>query len=380
MTPWQVPLADVKVSDDDVAGVADALRSGWLSMGPRTERFEEAFAAYTGARHAIAVANGTAALHLACLAAGVRPGDEVVLPSMTFVATANAVRYTGATPVFAEVAGPLEPWLSAAAAERAITPRTRVILTVDYAGQAGELAGLSELARSHGIALLEDAAHAAGGRLHGRHLGTFGLAGAFSLFSTKNLSVGEGGVLVTDDDEVAARVRLLRSHGMTSLSRDRYDRRATDYDVVALGFNYRLDEPRAELASRRLVRLDAENACRAVLVGRYRDALGDLPGLAVALPAHRDEQPAHHLFTVVLDDRLDRAAFRASLAGRGIETSVHYPPVHRLALYADGARSLPTTERYGAQAVTLPLFAHMSSAQVDLVCDAVADAAGSRVG
>src|SRR5438093_252196 len=262
MSAWRVPLADVVLSEDDIAAVAETYRSGWLSMGPETERFEAALAAYTGARHAIATASGTAALHLICLAAGLGAGDEVVVPSMTFVATVNAVAYTGATPVFADVAGLTEPWLSAAAAEAAITPRTKAVMTMAYGGHAGETAALRELCERRGLLLLEDAAHAAGSRLGGRHLGTFGRAGAFSLFSNKNLAVGEGGLLVTDDDDLAARARLLRSHGITTLTWDRHRGHASGYDVVALGFNYRIDEPRAALAARRLGRLDAENAAR----------------------------------------------------------------------------------------------------------------------
>ena len=183
MPSWEVPLADVVVSDDDIAAVTETLRSGWLSLGPRTQDLEEDFAAYTGARHALAVANGTAALHLAVLGAGLGPGDEVIVPSMTFVATANAVRYVGATPVFADIAGVLEPWLSAEAAERVITPRTKAIMTVDYAGRAGELEELRALAERRGLLLLDDAAHAAGSRLGGRHLGTGSTtAAAFSFF------------------------------------------------------------------------------------------------------------------------------------------------------------------------------------------------------
>jgi dTDP-4-amino-4,6-dideoxygalactose transaminase len=378
---WQVPLADVVIAEEDLAAVVDTYRSGWLSMGPRTEELEAAFAAYTGARHALAVANGTAALHLACLAAGLGPGDEVVVPSLTFVATVNAIAYTGATPVFAEIASLTEPWLSAAAAEAAVTKRTRAVMHMTYGGHAGETEALRALCEDRGLTLLEDTAHAAGSRLHGRHLGTFGAAGAFSLFSNKNLAVGEGGLLTTDDDELAARMRLLRSHGMTTLTWDRHRGHATGYDVVALGFNYRLDEPRATLATRRLARLDAENEARGRLDGRYRAALGEL-GVTCALEPVAGLRSAHHLFTIVLDEGADRDAFRAALADRGVQTSVHYPPVHRFSIYAEAAegRELPLTDAYAARVVTLPLFAHMTDAQHDLVVDAVAVALGATAG
>ena len=192
--PWQVPLADVTVPDEDIATVADVYRSGWLSMGPRTEAFERALEEYTGARHALAATNGTAALHLICMAAGLGPGDEVIVPSLTFVASVNAIRYTGARPVFVDVAGLDRPWPTAAAVRAAITPRTMAVMAVAYGGHPGEIAALADL----GVTLLEDAAHAIGMRHEGRHLGTFGAAGAFSFFSNKNLAVGEGGAKFED--------------------------------------------------------------------------------------------------------------------------------------------------------------------------------------
>jgi dTDP-4-amino-4,6-dideoxygalactose transaminase len=371
MSRWKVPLADVRVPEEDIDVVADVYRSGWLSMGPRTAELESQLAEFTGARHALAVANCTVGLHLMCVAAGLGPGDEVIVPSMTFVASANAIRYTGATPVFAEIAGLDAPWLSAAAAEAAITDRTRAIMTVAYGGHPGEVLELAELAQRHGLVLLEDAAHAAGTRVDGRHLGTIGQSGGFSFFSNKNLAVGEGGAVVTDDDDVAARMRLLRSHGMTTLSWDRHRGHASRYDVVELGFNYRIDEPRAALAACRLARLDGENARRAGLVERYHEAMDAIPGVQAALPAATPGTVlAHHLFGVVLDEELDRDAFRAVLQEHGVQTSLHYPPVHRFSIHAEGAADLPLTDAYSDRAVTLPLFAHMTGEELDIVVEA----------
>jgi dTDP-4-amino-4,6-dideoxygalactose transaminase len=377
MPLWTVPLADVVVPEEDIAVVADVYRSGWLSMGPQTAALEREFAAYVGARHALAVANGTAGLHLICAAAGLGPRDEVVVPSMTFVATVNAIAYTGATPVFADVVSVTEPWLDPHAVDAALTERTRAVMTMAYGGHPGHTVALAALARERGLTLLEDAAHAAGSRVGGRHLGTFGRAGAFSFFSNKNLAVGEGGMVVTDDDAAAAQMRLLRSHGMTTLTWDRHRGHASGYDVVELGFNYRIDEPRAALARRRLARLDAENARRAQLDARYRDLLADIDGLAPALRPPADARLAHHLFTVVLDDGMERARFREALAARGIQTSVHYPPAHRFSIYAWGG-DLPVTEAYGARAVSLPLFATMTTAQQDEVVSAIRAALGIR--
>ncbi|MGZ4271961.1 MAG: DegT/DnrJ/EryC1/StrS family aminotransferase [Solirubrobacteraceae bacterium] len=377
MVDWTVPLADVVVTEDDISVVADVYRSGWLSMGPETEALERDFAAYAGVRHAFAVANGTAALHLICIAAGLGPDDEVVVPSLTFVATVNAIAYTRATPVFADVVGLTEPWLDPVAVAKACTPRTKAIMSMAYGGHPGQTTALAALARERGLVLLEDAAHAAGARLGGRHLGTFGLGGAFSFFSNKNLAVGEGGMVVCDDDAAAARIRLLRSHGMTSLTWDRHRGHASGYDVVGLGFNYRIDEPRAALARRRLTRLDAENADRARLDARYRELLAGVAGLTAALAPPPDATVAHHLFTVVLDEDVDRAGFVRSLAARGIQTSLHYPPAHQFSIYA-GAAELPVTEAYAARAVTLPLFPTMTIAQQDAVVHAVRAALGPQ--
>jgi dTDP-4-amino-4,6-dideoxygalactose transaminase len=365
---WTVPLADVRVTDVDIEAIVSTYRSGWLSMGPRTQAFEEAFAAYLGVRHAVAVSSGTAALHLMYAACDIGPGDEVVLPSMTFVATAAALKHVGATPVFADIAGDLEPWLSPQAAEAAVGPRTKAIVHVPYGGHPGEIDALCELSDRHGLLLLQDAAHAIGARVRDRHVGALGHASAFSFFSNKNLAIGEGGMVATDDAAVAERVRRLRSHGMTALSWDRHRGHASGYDVVDLGFNYRLDDPRSALGLRRLERLDEDNARRTALDAAYRAAFaGRVP---CSMPARDRSTPAHHLFTIV-PDGVDRDELRRRIAERGVQTSVHYEPVHHFTPFRGEARALPATERYGRQAVTLPLFPHMTAAQHRLVVEAV---------
>jgi dTDP-4-amino-4,6-dideoxygalactose transaminase len=374
MSPWSVPLADVQVLEEDIARVADTYRSGWLSMGPETEGFERELEAYTSSPHALAVANGTDALHLITTAAGLGPGDAVIVPSLTFVATVNAVAYTGARPVFADVGSVDQPWLTRASVEAAIAPEVRAIFAMTYGGHPGELLALRDLAAERGLLLFEDAAHGLGGSTAGEHLGTVGVAGAYSFFSNKNLAIGEGGAVVTGDEQLAARMRLLRSHGMTTLTWDRHRGHASGYDVVALGFNHRIDEPRATLARARLARLDAENARRAELAARYRAAFGGVDRMQPTAPAGRDDHPAHHLFTVVLDEQIDRDRFRELLAADGVQTSVHYPPVHRFSIYEQPGVALPVTESYARRAVTLPLFASMSDEQHELVVTAVGDA------
>ena len=364
---WRVPLADVRVSDDDIAAVAETYRSGWLSQGPRTSEFERAVETYTGAPHAIAVSNCTAALHLMARVAGLGAGDEAIVPSLTFVATANAIAYTGATPVFADVVSVTEPWLDPEDVARRVTPRTKAICCMQYGGHPGETEALRALAVEHGLVLLEDSAHALGTRIGSQHAGTLGFAGAYSFFSNKNLAVGEGGMVVCRDEQTAASVRLLRSHGMTTLSWQRHQGHASSYDVVALGANYRIDEARSALGISRLARLDDENAQRSGIDALYRELLADVRTVRPALAPPAGATLAHHLFTVVLDRGIDRDAVRARLSAAGVQSSIHYPPAHLFEIYRGGARVLPVTEEYWSRTLTLPLFAHMSRDQTEIV-------------
>jgi dTDP-4-amino-4,6-dideoxygalactose transaminase len=281
-----------------------------------------------------------------------------------------AIRYVGATPAYADIAGVERPWLSAEAAKAAITDRTRAVMNMTYGGHPGESAELAALAAERDLILLEDAAHGLGARVDGRHLGTFGRAAALSFFSNKNLPVGEGGAVITDDEELASRVRLLRSHGMTSLTWDRHRGHASGYDVVELGFNYRIDEPRAAFATARLARLDDDNRGRARAEARYRELLEDVEGVVPTAGAGEGES-AHHIFTVVLDPGLDRDAVREALAADRIQTSLHYPPVHGFSAYAQPAAALPLTEDYAARAVTLPLYPTLSDEGCAEVVDAL---------
>ncbi len=372
-----IPVFDVRLRERDVDAVTACLRSGWLTMGPRTERFEAAFAEMLGVPHAVALSNCTAALHLAYLAAGIGPGDEVVVPAMTFVATAAAVRHCGATPVLADIAGPHDLGIDPADVERRITPRTKAVCAVHYGGYAAALAPLRELCRQRGLALIEDAAHAPGATAPGLggKLGTLGLAGAFSFFSNKILACGEGGLLATRDADVAAFARRARSHAMTTGTWDRHRGHAAGYDVVGLGFNYRLDEPRAALLHARLDTLEADIARRRELVLRYRELLRDHDG--IGLP-YGDGDVAHsscYLMAVLVDaDRRD--AVRARMRERGVQTTVCYPAVHEFTAYlAAQPRRLPHAEAVARRQIALPLYPHLTETQQDRVVEALLEAA-----
>jgi dTDP-4-amino-4,6-dideoxygalactose transaminase len=379
---WRVPLSDVVVDDRMTATVAETLASGWWSMGPKVEEFEHAFARFCGARHAVAVSSGTAALHLALLAGGLRPGDEVIVPSLNFVAAANVIVHAGGVPVFCDIRGIDDLNLDPVDVAEAVTGRTRMILALHYGGFPCDMDAIVGIAQRHALAVIEDAAHAPGASWRGRKCGTIGVAGCFSFFSNKNLPIGEGGMIVSDDSDIVERARLLRSHGMTTLTWDRHRGHAHTYDVVAHGLNYRLDEIRAAMGLVQLEQLESMNAARRRIVRHYRDLLRGAPGIAVPFGDADTESSAHHLTAVVLERGVDRDAVQAFLRRRGIQTSVHYPPIHRFSAYANttGAqRALATTDSVADRLLTLPLYPHMHEDQIEAVTSALTEAVSGVV-
>jgi dTDP-4-amino-4,6-dideoxygalactose transaminase len=368
---WRVPLCRPTFRDEALEALADAYRSGWLTMGPRTAELEEAFCDYTGARHAIPVSSCSAALHLACLGAGFGPGDEVIVPALTFTSTVSAVTHVGAVPRFADIAGPTEPWLPAAAVEEAITDRTKGIVLMAYGGHLGETPEIARLAQERGLVLIEDAAHAAGSRLKGRHAGTFGLAGAFSFSASKNLGVGEGGMLVTDDSDLAGCISRQSWHGLGSQPWTRHHQSAPQYELGMLGFNYRFDDPRAALVHSCLERLDEDNRRRRSIDLAYRDAFSEQELFEPTAAPASGEPSSYCLFTGVLDPSIDRDGFRRGLAERKVQTTVHYPLLHEDGVHAQANTNLPVSEDYARRCVTLPLYPQMESWQRELVVEAV---------
>jgi dTDP-4-amino-4,6-dideoxygalactose transaminase len=374
MSTWQVPLTDIEVPEQDVRAVLDCLESGWLTMGPRTAAFEQALAEFTGSPHAVTVSSGTAALHLSCLAAGLGPGDEVIVPAFTFVASAAAVRYVGATPVLCDVVSPREFNLDPADVARRMTPRTRAVIGVHFCGYPAQAQALRALCDEHGLKLIEDCAQAIGAVLddEGRQVGTVGELGAFSFFSKKQLCVGEGGMVTTAAEDLSDRVRLLRSHALTSSTWDRHRGHDPAYDIIDVGFNYRLDEPRAALGLSRLQRLPEGIAARRATVRAYRERLAEVPGIELCFDEQAVERSSHFAFPVLLGDRERRDRFRDELKAAGVQTT-WYPALHSFTDYrafapADGlAAASEVADRHCA----LPLSAAMSTEQVETVVDAV---------
>jgi dTDP-4-amino-4,6-dideoxygalactose transaminase len=369
---WRVPLSDLDFDSAEREAALNVIDSKWLTMGGVTQQFEEAFALMIGARHAIAVSSATAGLHLAVRASGCGAGDEILLPSLTFVATANAVLYQGAHPVFCDIVGERDFSISPGAIEASISPRTKGILVMHYGGYLCDMPAILEIAARHDLAVIEDAAHAPGTSLDGRFAGIWGDIGVFSFFSNKNLAIGEGGMITTQDDDLADKIRLMRSHGMTSLSWDRHKGHAHSYDVVDLGYNYRIDEIRSAIGLAQLEKLEKNNQHRREIVALYRSQLGEIDGLSIPYRDHPGTSAAH-LFPIVLDTSMDRAVFINSMKEKGIQTSIHYPPIHTFSYYRQtfGDLKLPVTEVIGAREVTLPLFPTMTDEQIGWVVQAV---------
>jgi dTDP-4-amino-4,6-dideoxygalactose transaminase len=369
--PYCLPM----LGEEEIAEVVDSLRSGWITTGPKVKRFEEDFARYVGAKHAIAVSSCTAATHIALAALNIGPGDEVIVPTLTFCATANVVVHTGARPVLVDVGADFQ--IDIAAVERAITPRTKAIIPVHYAGIACDIDELHELACRHKIPVIEDAAHAAGTEYKGRRIGSHSMAVAFSFYATKNLATGEGGMITTNDDDFAARMRLFSLHGMNKDAWKRYSQSGSwYYEVLEAGFKNNMTDIQASLGIHQLRKLDHFNAARYAIAQQYNRAFANLRG--VTLPGTKaDRNHTYHLYPIQLgpDARITRDAFIDRMKEQNIGTSVHFIPVHRHPFYRDhfcySSQQFPMAEKLFSGLVSLPLYPKMTPADVEDVIEAV---------
>jgi dTDP-4-amino-4,6-dideoxygalactose transaminase len=363
--PTLIELGSPVLGEAEKRALAEVIDDGWLTMGGRVQRFERAFADLHGVDDAVAVNSATAALQLALAAFDVGPGHEVLVPSMTFVATASVVVHAGATPVFVDIESADRPHLSIDDARARITPRTRAVVVMHYGGYAVDMPAWRALADEFGLVLVEDAAHATG--LTGV-VGTLSDAAAFSFFTNKNMTTAEGGMLVVPDADRRARARLLRAHGMTASTLDRDRGRAVGYDVVELGHNFRMDELRAALGLVQIARLPGWNDTRRELTTTYRTVLAaELP--QVTVPFDAAHRTVAHILPVLLPAGTDRTAVMAHLRAAMVQSSMHYPPVHEFDYYLRtfGAVSLPHTEAFSATELTLPLHPRLTVPDVERV-------------
>ncbi len=372
---WKVYLSDIDLSQKEISAVTKVLKSRWLTMGEVTQNFEKAFAKYLGVKYALAVANGTAALHLALKALELAPGDEVLVPSLTFVASVNAIVYNQATPVFVDITSPDNFNISAEDLRKKITDRSKAIVVVHYAGYPADMKKINQIAQKYNLAVIEDSAHAIGAEIGKKKTGTCGDMGCFSFFSNKNLVTGEGGMLVTNSDKLAAKLKLLRSHGMTSLTWERHKGLAYAYDVVELGFNYRMTEIESALGIEQLKKLKKNNAKREKLTDLYIKQLKGVNQIKIPF-LNYPHSSSFHIFPILLDEQINRDRFIGEMKKRKIQTSVHYQPVHKFSYYQKNFPescqvSLPNTDKVGKQEVTLPLHPLMTEKDVLYVCNTI---------
>ena len=375
---WKVQLFKLNYDERESKAVKDIVDSGWITMGETTKKFENNFSTLLGNDvKSTAVSNGTAALHMALLGLGISSGDEVVIPALTFVADINVVRMVGATPILADC-GSYEDWnINAESIKKVITPKTKALILVHFAGYPCQMDEIIELCKENNIDIIEDCAHAPGAKYKGQSVGTFGKYGCFSFFTNKNLSVGEGGMLTSCDAELAQQAQYFRSHGMTALTLDRHKGRAITYDVAQSGLNYRIDEMRSSLGLVQLEKLENANEQRKVLVERYVSNLECVQNISIPFLDLTNIEPVYHIFPILLNKTLDRVKVITALKEDGIQSSIHYPAFKEFTAFKDvGLNDAPIAEDIATRELTLPLYPTMTLEQVDLVCSSLKKVGG----
>ena len=372
---YEIPLFNLNFDEKEAQAAYDTIRSGWISTGAKCAELEEKFAEMLGAKYAITMSNCTDALHICCILCGFGPGDEVICPSLTFAASANCIRYVGATPVFADVVDSGHINIDPADIERKITPKTKGIVVVHMAGYPAKMDEIMAVAKRYNLKVVEDACHGPLSEYKGKKLGTIGDCSAFSFFSNKNISTGEGGMLVTNSEEFAEKARLLRSHGMTTMSYQRASGHATEYDIIDLGYNFRFDDIRAAIAIEQLKKLPNDYRRRIEVRNKYLEYLKDHERVVVPF-LHNTEYVSNYIFPIVLkdSDKAYRDSIREKLANKGIQTSVHYPAVHMFSVFKEQDVSLPITEYVSDNEITLPMYAKLTDTQIEYICDSLKEA------
>ena len=377
---WKVQLFKLNYDKRESKAVKDIVDSGWITMGEKTKEFEKEFSIFHDNVNCTAVSNATAALHMSLLALGISKGDEVIIPAQTFVADINVVRMVGATPVLADCESYSDWNISAKNIEKVITPKTKAIIVVHFAGYPCQMDEIVELCKNRQISLIEDCAHAPNAKYKGRAVGTFGEYGCFSFFTNKNLSVGEGGMLTTKSKELDQQAKYFRSHGMTALTLDRHKGRAITYDVAQSGLNYRIDEMRSALGLVQLEKLVDANHQRKILVERYLKNLQECERIKIPFTNLENIEPVYHIFPILLDDSIDRIVLIGKLKDDGIQSSIHYPAFKDFTAFKNiGLNDAPIAEDIARRELTLPLYPTMTLEEVDLVCNSLKNNLGEII-
>lgn len=367
---YNIPLFNLNFDEREAQAAYDTIKSGWISTGPKNAELEQMFIDMWNVKYAVSMSNCTDSLHVCCMVCGFGPGDEVICPSLTFAASCNCIRYVGATPVFADIVGPNNINIDPADIERKITPRTKGIVVVHMAGFPCKMDEIMAIAKKYNLKVIEDACHGPLSEYKGKKLGTIGDCASFSFFSNKNISTGEGGMFITNNEEYAAKARLIRSHGMSTMSYQRASGHATEYDITCLGYNFRMDDIRASIAIEQLKKLPGDLETRTKVRQRYLDNLKDVERVVVPF-ADNKEFVSNYIFPVVIlnSTKEQRNKLREYIHAAGIQTSVHYPAAHKFSTFVECGAVLPQTEYVTDNEVTLPMYAALTMEQVDFISD-----------
>ncbi len=367
---YKIPLFDLNFDQKEINAVAETITSNWISTGPKCGELEQIFIDNFRARYAISVSSCTSALHLALMAMNIGVDDEVICPSLTFVASANAIKYVGANPIFCDVVGYDNFNIDPDKIETLITKKTKAILVVHFAGFPCNMDAIKSLALKYNLKIIEDSCHGPLSEYKGEKLGAIGDVGCFSFFSNKNISTGEGGMVITSDEKIANKIKLLRSHGMTTMSYQRAEGHATVYDVVELGYNYRMDDIRASIGVVQMNKLQSDLEKRLSVRAKYVDCLSNIKGIYIPFEANT-EFVSNYIMPIVLKDSTagKRDAVRNELHKAGIQTSVHYPAVHKFSMYKDLDVDLPITEYIADNEITLPMFAALKNEDIEFIAN-----------
>ena len=369
---YKIPLFDLNFGDEEKFAIIKTLESKWISMGENVSLAERKFSSMLSVTEAVAVSSCTAALHLALKVLNIQNGDEVIVPSLTFVATVNAVKYVSATPVFADITSLNNFSINPQDIEKKITKRTKAIIVMHYGGFSCDMDEIMKLSKRYNLYVIEDSAHAPLAEYKGRKLGTIGDIGCFSFFSNKNITCAEGGMIISNNSELTKKAKLLRAHGMTSLSYDRAKGHSTEYDVLELGYNYRLDDIRGSLLLTQLDKLNEDIIKRQELRELYIKGLNKLDGIIIP---YKDSPytSSNYIFPILLKNGniSKRNEFRQKLVNLGIQTSIHYPAVHKFSIYDNSKITLPKTEYVSDNEITLPLFPKLTEQQINEVISAI---------
>lgn len=367
---YNIPLFKLNFDEKEIDAVSETFRSQWISTGPKCEELEKLFQDMLNVKYAVSLTNCTAALHLACILCDIKEGDEVLCPSLTFAASVNCIRYVGATPVFCDVIGPNHLNIDPKEIEKNITKNTKAIIVVHMAGFPAKMDEIMGIANRYNLRVIEDACHGPLSEYKGKKLGTIGDIGCFSFFSNKNISTGEGGMLITNNEEMAKKARLLRSHGMTTMSYQRATGHATSYDILELGYNYRMDDIRASIGIVQMKKLSSDLEKRINVRKRYIEQLSKVKGLDVPF-ADNTEFVSNYILPIVLKNSTSekRDRIRENLHAAGIQTSVHYPAIHKFSIYSKYKATLPRTEYITDNEITLPMYGSLTNDEIDFIVE-----------